>query len=227
MSLKTSIPISIGILLSIVALCVVGAAMFLTDQGEETLHLYKDWQAMQKKSKTANTPANPMELQGKWNGLTLSAANSPTAKALGIQEAEQGVVVADIDPQRSQQSGLMVGDMIVGVDQQNVGDLSDLFNVARTTSPASSTLVDVRRKGYPMSLVLPAAAYQPTLVPGAAAAGQEREVAPPSVAQPAAWVGQFYFCPRERISIPAASVTTPYVCPRCQGPLHPIPRGPQ
>ncbi len=212
MSWKQSVPIGVGVFLSVIAAGVIGAAMFLTDNGEEALHLYKNYQA----ASNPGVPMGPklsraMELQGKWCGINIVDPKSPTAQRMSLGEVEGGVVVAGLHPTNgaiAKQSGVLPGDVIVGVDKAPIKDMTDMFNVSRNLPPVSPVLLDVRRQGHPMTLVIPAAAFSQ---PRATGEGE---------AVPAAWTGQQYYCPRDGLTLPRGMVRSPLVCPRCQGPLH-------
>lgn len=220
MSWKTSIPLGVGIFLAVVAVGVIGAGMFLSDKGEEMLHMYKDFRSTQQQ---VPDPSNALELQGRWRGMTLAAIGGPTAQILGIREAERGVVVADLPPDPMQAGGLAAGDVIVGVDQQPVDNIADLYNVSRTKSPVDPLLLDVRRHNHALTVVLPGLQAAPGLAPPG---GEVETNNPWGAGMPAAWTGQQFYCPREGLVLPGGSVSNPYLCPRCQGPLHLYPRGP-
>ena len=105
-----------------------------------------------------------MELRGSWLGMKLAALDSPTAQHLGIPPAAEGVIVAEIteaDGWRVRQAGAMEGDIIVAVDGHTIRDLADLYDVSRKLDVGVAVLLDIRRWGQPMTLVLPALVAQP------------------------------------------------------------------
>jgi predicted RNA-binding Zn-ribbon protein involved in translation (DUF1610 family) len=227
MSWKQSIPLGIGVVLAVVAAGVIGAAMFVTDKGEELIHMYGDYRAAQRKAAAAARADHAMELRGRWNGMSLTAANSPTARALGVREVENGVVVAEMSPldgQAAQLSGVRVGDVLVGVDGQQVRDLADLYNISRTKNPTDPTLVDVKRHNNTMTLMLPAA-QQANQLP--AFGGENERPNAWGAGVPAAFTGQQFYCPQHGAVVPMGGVVAmgggmgrgmgnPYRCPHCQ-----------
>ena len=212
MTWKSSVPLGVGIFLSVIAVLVVGSAMFLTDKGEEMVHLYKDY-------RKASGPSAPMELQGKWQDLTLVPLGGPTARALGVGDLDRGVVVADVpEGSRGRQAGLLPGDTVVGVDNQPVRDLSDLYSVSQAKAWSDPLLLDVRRQGQVMTVFLPG----PQGPPGVALPEVEAQAGWPSPAPgiQAGWGGQQYYCPQHGMVMPAGSPGVGYACPHCRGPLH-------
>jgi hypothetical protein len=224
MSMARKATIGIGVGLGVVALAVIGSAMFLAESGEEMMHLYKDYKASQRQAAAAPwQDSGAMELQGRWHGMSLTAANSPTAAAFGLREVEGGVVVAEapVNGSPAASSGVMPGDLVVGVDNQRVGDMADLYNASRAVDPTRPVLLDVRRQGRPVTLVLPAMATRPAVAGGGEP--PERTVNP---VVPAAWGPRHLYCPRDGTMIPAAGLAGPngvpgptLLCPRCRGPL--------
>lgn len=215
MKWRHSIPLAVVLVVGLAAAALVLVAMFITDQGEESLHLYRELTAG--RGSSSSSPGNGMELQGRWLGMSLAAADSESARAVGVREAESGVVVVDLASQgseRARAAGLSVGDRITAIDGKAVRNMGDLYTVSRSLSPAAPALVEVRRGELPMTLVLPAVAQA---IPGAR---PELEGA----GLPAAWVGGHFFCPRENIVLPPASVGPGLRCPRCQSPVQPYAR---
>lgn len=225
MTLKQSIPLGFGIVLAVVAAGIIGAAMLMTDKGEELAHLYGDYKAGQRKNNNGRRRDGAMELQGRWRGLTLSAATSPTATALGVREPEDGVVVARVgNGVVARQGGLQRGDVITAVDNQKVRNLTDLYKVAKTTDSTLPTVVEVKRSGQTVAAVLPPS----TVARGAPFGGPEGREGAANVwgagIPAAAGARQNYYCPRDGTVLPRGSVGSPF-CPRCKGPLHLYPPG--
>jgi len=178
-----------------------------------------------------------MELRGSWLGMKLTSLDSPTAQRMGIQPSLPGVMIVEIAEQdgwRVRQAGAMEGDVITAVDGQDVRDLADLYDVSRTVDVGNAVLLDVRRWGQSMTLVLPAL-HAP---PGGAAAAQFGQAgqfpaatAPPVVAmganpagtQPVAWTplaqGPQFYCPAHNRMWPQTAVHPHYRCPLGNCPL--------
>lgn len=207
MNLSRSIPLTIGIVLSLVAVIVIAGAMFAVDQGEEMLHLYKDYQASQRPKNRGPLGASPtdMELRGSWMGLSVAEVGGPTAAALGVPpQQEHGLVIAGFAPEKAQllqQVGLRPGDVITGVDGQPIKNLANLHRQSHVMMPGTPVMLDVQRQGQVVTLVLPA---------------QQ-----PAPAMQAALAGPQYYCPRDGLLVPgAAQPGGTGLCPRCSGPLH-------
>lgn len=205
MNLSRSIPLTIGIVLAFVATIAIAAAMFAVDQGEEMLHLYKDYQASQRRKSRGPGPltASPtdLELQGQWMGLSLAEVGGPTAAKLGVPpQQEHGLVVAGFAAERAQQLqqvGLRPGDVVTGVDGQGVKGLAGLHRASHTLMPGTPVMLDVQRQGQVVTLVLPAEQ--------------------PAPAMQAAFSGPQFYCPRDGLLVPGGAGGR---CPRCAGPLH-------
>ena len=135
--------------------------MFLSENAEELSHAYTNLRSRSNNGyQTQAIRSKGMELQGRWEGMYVVAANGPTARSLGVREAERGVVIAGLVRQqdaRARRSGVAIGDVIVGVDRKPIADLRGLLAASQKSNAGSSTLLDVRRRGQPMTLVLPAA----------------------------------------------------------------------
>ncbi len=216
MKWRHSIPLTVVLVVGLAAAALVLVAMFITDQGEESLHLYRELAAAGRSS-SSSSPSSGMELQGRWLGMSLAAADSASARAVGVREGESGVVVVDLANQgseRARAAGLATGDRITAIDGKPVRHMGDLYTVSRALSPAAPALVEVRRGELPMTLVLPAMAQA---IPGA-----RPEVE--GAGLPAAWAGGPFFCPRENLVLPPASVGPGLRCPRCQSPVQPYGR---
>lgn len=218
MSWSKSIPVGVGVFVAVIAVAVIGAAMFIGESGEEALHLYRSYSSAAR----ARAPANPMELQGKWKGLTVVPVDGPTAEALGASGSDEGLVVAQIpEGHPARHNGLMLGDVVVGVDGQKVRDLSDLYNVSRSTSGAEPALLDVRRHGQALTVFLPAAPPA-----GVATPELEGQNAWPwqgpggGRGVQAGWGGQQLLCPHHGMVGAQGGPGVGYSCPICRGPVH-------
>jgi len=210
MNWKTSIPIGAGIFLAAVAASVVGSAIFLTDKGEELVHLYGDYKAAQGVTNPGDN-SGQMELMGHWRGMSLAALGGPAAAKLGVRELERGVVVAAGVPGQ----GAQAGDVITGVDNQPIKDLTELYNTTRRLNPATPTVLEVRRRGQTVALVVP------PVTPARANFGGNREAENAwGAGVPAAWPKKNFYCPHDGTVLPRGSVQSPFLCPRCKGPLH-------
>jgi hypothetical protein len=212
---KTTIPIGASVFLAVVVASVVGAAIFLSDQGEELVHLYGDYAATQAGGNRGGDKSGRMELMGRWRGVNLVALGSPTAGSLGVGDADGGVVVADAPAG----VGPRLGDVITRVDNQPVNDLTDFYNATTRIPSATPVVMEVKRQGQTVALVLPPAARS-----GAGNPGDRAEVENPwGAGVPAAWRGGNFYCPRDGTVLPGDSISSPYLCPRCRGALHTYP----
>ncbi len=204
MSSRHSIPMIIGVLLAIVAGIVIVTAMFVVDQGEEMLHLYKDYKSLSRRSNPGGGSGDPsgMELRGHWLGMSLTGLGGPAAAQLGAPRLEHGLVVAGIDVRRGQRAklaGVRIGDVLTGVDHKPIEGLAGLHKVSQTMVTGQPVMLDVYRNGRAVTLVVPAERLQ---------------------AQPAAFNGPQYYCPRDGILVPSAgAMGAGHTCPRCAGPL--------
>ena len=218
---------SYGTALAFVVLLVllVAGAMFF---GEEAKDLF---------GRSEPKTTQVMELRGSWLGMKLTSLDSPTVQRMGIPPSLPGVMIVEIaerDGWRARQAGAVEGDVIVAVDGKNVRDLADLYDVSRTVDVGNAVLLDVRRWGQSMTLVLPAL-HAP---PGGAAAAQFGQAgqfpaatAPPVVAmganpagtQPVAWTplaqGPQFYCPAHNRMWPQTAVHPHYRCPLGNCPL--------
>jgi hypothetical protein len=212
-SWKQILPTSLGLVVLAAALIIVAAAMFLSGEGGEKLaHLYKDLRdPAAKPSLAGESDSGKMEVFGRWRGVTFVPPTSPTARSLGVRDAEGGVAVAEVaQASEAARSGILAADVIVGVDKKPIRDLTDLYNSTQTVAPLSPVLLDVRRGGQPATLVLPPASTAAVL-PGAPA--REQEATPAALRRPT------FFCPRDGVVITGQATGSPYACPRCRGPM--------
>lgn len=212
---------SYGAVLAFVVLLVllIAGAMFFADEVDDFFD--------HRKPKTIQV----MELRGSWLGMKLTALDSPTAQRLGIPPSAKGVMIVEIEERngwRVRQAGAMEGDVIVAVDEQDVRDLADLYDVSRDVDVGSAVLLGIRRWGQPMTLVLPALHALPAGAAGAQlgqAGPFPPATAPPVMAmganaagtQPVAWTpaaqGVQFYCPAHNRRWSQNAVHPHYRCP--------------
>ena len=147
----------------------------------------------------AATPPDPMELQGRWQGMRLSEVGSPTARNVGVPADVSGVVVAEVSQGGGSAAfwaGIQPGDVIVSVDGNEVTNLTDLYSFTAGLGEAVPIPLQLLRAGQPLSATL-------TPAPGAAPVGQPSQL----------------FCATDRLYWTDAQVTPTFRCPRCGGPL--------
>lgn len=200
---------SYGAVLAFVVLLVllITGAMFFADEAEDFFG--------HRGPKTTQV----MELRGSWLGMKLTSLDSPTARRLGVPPSAKGVMIVEVEERngwRALRAGATEGDVIVAVDGQDVRDLADLYDVSRNVDVGSAVLLDIRRWGQPITLVLPALHALPAGAAGAQlgqAGSFPAATAPAGNAagtQPVAWTpgaqgGQLY-CPRVDSAQPVAWV---------------------
>jgi hypothetical protein len=105
-----------------------------------------------------------MELRGRWLGMELAAAGSPSAVNAGIPPQVTGVVVMQATPQtapRATQAGIATGDVIVRVDGTPVTTLAELYTLSTKLDVARPLPIDVSRRGQALSVTLPPPAGMP------------------------------------------------------------------
>ncbi len=221
---------------AVILFLIIAGAMFFADEVDDFFD-HREPQTIQ-----------VMELRGSWLGVKLTGLDSPTAQRLGIPPTAEGVLVveiAEMNGWRARQAGVVEGDVIVGVDGQTVRDLADLYDISRKVNVGEAVLLDVRRWGQPITLVLPALH---TPIPGTVPMqpgqfAQPGQVTPgmtpgvnPAAAQPVAWnrgVGAAYppvmnvaagpgaqfYCPTHQRMWGQSAVQPNYVCPLGNCPL--------
>jgi hypothetical protein len=157
--------------------------------------------------------SEPMELRGRWLGLRLAPADSPSAAELGVPPTVLGVVVvevADRADSRARQAGVHPGDVIIGVEGDAAGNLADLYALSAELDVARPLTLDVMRRGQAMRLVLPPL-YGGAMQPMAAGAVQ-----PMVGAAAGTQVGAMqYQCPLSGTRWSHAQVAPHFTCPRC------------
>jgi hypothetical protein len=112
------------------------------------------WKGSQSVSRT-----EPMELAGSWLGMRLTSPDSASARQLGVPAKIQGVVVAEIVPgfdSRAANAGLLPGDVLVRIDGQEVGGLSELYSLTTKLDVIRPLMVEILRRGQPRAVVIPA-----------------------------------------------------------------------
>lgn len=235
--LSRNIPVGIGTALIIIALGVTGSALIFGGDGAQS---------------TGFSPAGatatgmpvftaPMELRGRWLGMSMS---SPTAKAAAefqIPPNVKGVLVAEISERtgwRARQAGVLPGDVIQKVDKTVVTDLDGLYSVSRKLNSNNTILIDILRWGQPMTLALPAVTMpqqapmvggmpQQPMVPGnGQMMAPQQPVGANGAFQPVAWPNPTnntqWVCPNDATTLPqSAAQPAAFRCPRCGGPLVP------
>jgi len=217
-----------GVIFPIVVLLamLVAIAMFFTGKGEDVFE------------REGHKITQTMELRGNWLGMKLTSLDSPTARRLGVPPSvRKGVMVVELqearDGWRPRQAGVLPGDVIVAVDGKKVRDLADLYDASRNLDVGSAVLLDIRRWGQPMTLVLPAV-YAAPPVAGPPEAWQGVQPPPATAqganagaAQLAAWApgSQCYQCPHFYCRVhnqvfPQGAVHPNYRCPIGNCPLN-------
>ena len=126
----------------------------------------------------------PMEVRGRWLGMTVTPLDSTTAQAWGAPQDARGVMVLDIarsDGWRALNGGVEPGDIVVGVNGASVADMRAFNAATRGVDVQDVVFLDVERAGQVMTLVLPAPSAPPPTSGGAVAQGVP-EIQPVGVA---------------------------------------------
>ncbi|MDH5674065.1 MAG: PDZ domain-containing protein [Myxococcales bacterium] len=100
----------------------------------------------------------PMELSGRWLGMSLSPAESSVARALGVDPTSAGVVVADVTggaDSRAAAAGIQSGDVLIAVDGSPVTTLAELYTLSTRKDVAAPIQVQLLRQGQPLLLAMP------------------------------------------------------------------------
>jgi predicted metalloprotease with PDZ domain len=211
-----------SVVASVVLLVVlVAGAMFFADKLDDLID--------GRKPKATQT----MEMRGSWLGMKMAAVDSPTAQRLGIPPSTKGVVIVELDEKngwRARQAGAMEGDLIVAIDGQNIRDLADVYELSRNVDVGGVVLMDVRRWGQLITLVMPALQASPAVAapwqPGQAVPAQPAAPLVASIAaQPVAWPapvapGPQFCCPIHNRTWSQNEVHPMYRCPLCNCPLN-------
>lgn len=116
-----------------------------------------------------------MELRGRWLGMELAAAGSPSAANLGVPPQVSGVVVTALGPQnapRAVQAGVRAGDVILRVDGTPVTTLAELYTLSTKIDVARPMPMDISRQGQALQVTLPPPAGMPMPATGPAMATQ-------------------------------------------------------
>jgi len=215
-SLQKKIIFGGGSLLFLFGVIVIAAAiLFGHDGGEDLLEAIK----------SGSTPkAQPMELRGRWLGMSISGTNSASARELRVPPSTPGVLVVEVSERkglRATQAGVLAGDVITSVDGNKVRDLDDLYGVSRKTDVLGTVLLEVQRWGQPITLALPAingAASGATQTPSTNASTGGGTAATPAAWTPTRSKVQFY-CPKDKLILQHQGVQPHYRCPGCGGPV--------
>lgn len=197
------------VILAVGVAAAAGTAMFVSDEADELFGF------------DGKKVTQPLELRGRWLGMSLASTDSASARAQQIPPGTEGVMVLEIaerDGWRARQAGVRPGDVVTKVDGNTVADMADFYDVSRTTDVSQAIVLDVQRWGQPMSLVLPAAAVA-AAPPQAAAPGA---MPPPGAMAPGAVpaaqtrpAGPMYLCPGHGQLFSQQAVHPHYRCPLC------------
>jgi serine protease Do len=105
------------------------------------------------KETVAQLIANGSVTRG-WLGIQLQEVTTEIAAALGLKE-KGGVLVADvIDGTPAQKAGLMDGDVILGIDGENVATTSELSRRVASYQPGKKVDLKVQRDGKTRNLTV-------------------------------------------------------------------------
>jgi hypothetical protein len=165
--------------------------------------------------------SEPMELRGRWLGLRLAPADSPSAAEMGVPPTVLGVVVVEVAEganSRARQAGVNPGDVIIGVEGDATGNLADLYSLSADLDVARPLTLDVMRRGQAMRLVLPPLYGGTTQQPMPAGTVQPVAGAVPQMGGAAVGtqVGLMqYQCPLSGTRWSHAQVAPHFTCPRC------------
>jgi S1-C subfamily serine protease len=113
--------------------------------------------------------SQPLEIRGWWLGIAVTGTDTPTARKAKIPSEMRGVVVVEVTPQegwRAQRGGLQAGDVIRGANGKSVGDIGDFRDVTAKIDANQSIMLEIDRRGQPMTVLLPAVAAVAPAVPG-------------------------------------------------------------
>ncbi len=205
MSATRTIGITGAFVLAIVVV-LVGAAVYLADEHSGLLYMLAE-----DSLDSSSSDSSGMEVQGHWNGIGLAPVDSRRAAEVGVPRGRRkGVAIVHLDPQTgrgAQDAGVRVGDVIVGVDQRPINNLTDLYKRSRAVAPGTPVLLDVQRQGQRMSFAVPM--NQANMVQAA--------MRGPAPTGP-------QFCPADGILVTAEQAAQNPTCPVCGGPLMQMPR---
>ena len=165
----------------------------------------------------------PMEVGGRWLGMTLVEADSRTAIRHGVSTTTRGVAVLEIserDGWRALRAGVLPVDVIIGVEGHRVRSMEGFYDATLKVDIAQAVLLDVERGGLEMTLVLPAPDAWSSTADTASSTGSETGRSTGSNVQT---VGPYYRCPNHASRLHRAAVHPYYRCPLCNGPLSQVP----
>lgn len=199
------------VLLAVVAL----GAMFFADDGEELF------------SRERHKVTQAMELRGEWLGMKLASLDSPSARRRGVPPSERGVLVLELSERkgwRVRQAGVLSGDVVEGLNGNEIRDMADLFKISRKVDVGSAVTLDIRRWGQPMTLVLPAVFTAPPVAGRTRTAQGANAGAAQAGAEQAARIqrrqGPQFYCPQHNKLWSKDAVHPNYRCPLGNGLLN-------
>jgi S1-C subfamily serine protease len=161
-------------------------------------------------------PGAGLDIRAWWLGIALTDTDTPTARRTGIAPEAKGALVVEIAPQegvRAQRAGLQPGDLIQNVGGEKIGDANDFNDVASKIDFNQSIVIEIDRRGQPLTVVLPpVGATLPA--PGGAVPGA------PALPGPQAAPGEpMYVCPFDGLAWRQSQIQPSYRCPKCYRPL--------
>ncbi|MBF0365858.1 MAG: PDZ domain-containing protein [Oligoflexia bacterium] len=100
-------------------------------------------------------PDAAVETEASWVGMDLEPMNPAEAQEMGLPENSKGMVVAALNRPPATKIGIMVGDVIIGINGKAITGLQAFTDA---TSDASGALLDVLRDGKHLYISVPAPA---------------------------------------------------------------------
>lgn len=82
-----------------------------------------------------------------WLGVTIQSVSDDIAESLGLEEPKGALVTKFAEGAPAAKSGLKVGDLIVGVDSEEIGDSRDLARTIAGYTPDKTVKLKVIRNG--------------------------------------------------------------------------------
>jgi serine protease Do len=81
-------------------------------------------------------------------GVSVRELTPELAKQLGVSDVEKGVVAVKVDPgSRMHEAGIRPGDVILQINQKNIGSMEDYRKAASTVREKERVLLLIHRKG--------------------------------------------------------------------------------
>jgi hypothetical protein len=109
----------------------------------------------------------PMQLEGRWLGMTLSSTGSASAAAFGVPPSVTGVAVTQV-PQtpgaRILQSGIAPGDVIVALNGATVNNLAEFYAETAQLNATGGVTLDILRQGQRLTAAVPPLAPTPQMM---------------------------------------------------------------